>query len=159
MKLLLYTCLILLVGCKKEKEEKMCVESCVAAGPTLALDGYTLEEVDTVYVRTFKKNGLFDQPQESKTYTCKDTLSLPGHTTKTYLYLERFIEQYLDYEIEIPATAQTFRIALVYTNLKETRPCNNKLHCKAVLSEQNITGGSYDGAAYGPSESYILLKK
>ncbi len=158
MRLLLYTCLILLAGCKKE-EEKMCDTNCKALCPTIGLSGYTLDEVDTVYVRTFKKNGLFDKPRESKVDTCTDTLSFPGHTTKQYLLLESYISPYLDYEIEIPATSQTFRVAFVYTNLKETIACNYKPGCEATLTERNITGGSYHGLAISPSQLYIFLEK
>lgn len=151
--------LLLLFACTKKKTGK-CPVTCNMYGATVFLSGYAPGEVDTLYKKVYKQNGLFDSLIASDIVLRQDTVIAIINGNIVGLCAIH-IDPYYDVEIKVPATGQTFRIAVHDTIAVDTFSCGDipKGGCTWSFPGAIVTGGSYVPFATGPADAYISLNK
>lgn len=161
--------LALLGGCKKEEEypsdkNKTCPTKCtVVSMPVTFSASYLPEDIDTVVVKKFYPDGSFSQVEEEKVYTLSDTIyyfeSSSNHLGPGFEQLR--LDGQHDYEIAIPATAQTFRIwDVVEPEDYGYFGCDGKPYtCGVAVKDFSISGGDHELLQYATVPAYLQLKK
>jgi hypothetical protein len=169
MKPLLFSllCLSLMAGCKKDEEppadkDKTCPVKCGAIPIRLAFaHTYTTEEIDTVIIKKYAYGDGFTQLLIDSTYTLADTVHYTENSNIGTGFNLLWLNDDYDYEIIIPATAQTFRIWNV------TEPvdygyfgCDGKSYtCANAVRDCSVSGGNYEVLQYSNYPAYLQLKK
>jgi hypothetical protein len=150
------------IACNKEPggstQSGTCTMTCSTTGLTTIFTGYEASDLDTVYVTSYSLHGSFSDTIGTLLYS---TL----HPDSIMVAVNGFGSIYLDpnedYEINIPATRQTFRVAMNGTTVVDTFMCNDmpKGGCHKEFQGATITGGDYGIYETGPSPVYLMLKR
>ncbi|MCD6011554.1 MAG: hypothetical protein K0Q79_1416 [Flavipsychrobacter sp.] len=147
------------LACTKKKNTGKCPITCNSAGVIAVFSGYTPSETDTVYLKTYKFNGAFDSLKSELQMSQTDTNNQIPPSSKYLGHVS--LGPRTDYEIIIPATAQTFRIHMKDTIVVDTVMCDHmpKGGCFQPFLGASVTGGTIKYMSTGPSSYYLILEK
>ena len=154
--LFLLSFVFFLLACSKKQPEN-CVTDCDYQGAIITFTGYTVDEIDTVYLRSYRRNGLFDSLLKETLLSTTDSVEVPGVGVKGLSSIS--IDIGFDYELFIPSTTQTFKIAVTHKPHVCTTECDRQRSTVIPWEGETITGGNYEDYDTDPYHVYIVLKK
>jgi|GEM_PF-4003818 len=152
---LFFIVLFLFFGCSK-KHSGSCPVTCNQYEARVYFSGYTDGEIDTIYVRTFSKNGRFDSLLDEKMICGWAAFDLKGAQNFTSPAL---LSPYHDYEIFIPTDTITYQIQVAYVTTIDTFPCDYVRQCWTPFAGASVSGGKWYGSGLSPDNNYIVLQK
>ncbi|HYD22589.1 MAG TPA: hypothetical protein VEB40_14000 [Flavipsychrobacter sp.] len=160
--------LLSLSACKKEEPlsvlpvSQSCPVKCMTLSYTLIFaNNYSPEELDTVIVRKFSDS--FSTLILESTYTLADTVHYSDYHhdyVGTGFKDVRLVPGH-EYEIEIPATQQVFRVwDIIETDVVMNFDCDMKnKYCYQSPKSISVSGGDYSKDQYYYYPVYLRLKK
>lgn len=155
--------LCLLASCKKD-ELKSCPVKCTVTGITLLFQGeYSMEDIDTVVVKTYDYGEAFSQLDTQITYMLSDTMTFgDGYNNIGVGFKNLYLTVRRSYEISIPATGQTFKFwDIKDPNVVRYFLCSgaDRYRCNSTITEFSVDGGEYQRVSTPYPATYLALKK
>ena len=159
--------LFMLAGCNPAPPtnpgNQYCPITCTNAPIRLTFENdYTMEDIDTVIVNKYTYGSSYSQLQLTHTYSLADTTSYVETQPVGIGFKSLWLRGDYDYEIIIPATAQTFRVSgIVEPNVTQEFLCSGRgrYTCGVPIVEFSLTGGDYRLLRYANLPAYLQLQK
>jgi hypothetical protein len=145
---------VLSVACgKKDTSPATCPTTCYYKGVFAVVSGFTKEDADTVYLRAYKANHRFDSLVDETLHVTPDsaTRSATPDINLGYLSTDN------DYVISVPATSQSFSLAMTVGKIVDTIPCNSRT-CYIFSPGAFATGGK-SSLVVAAGEFYMYFMK
>ncbi len=142
-----------LFACKK-KEVGNCPVTCSKTEGRVYFLGYTGSEIDTIYVRTYKKNGRFDSMLTEK-MIC-DTTQFDVHNAANYTSHVQ-LSPYYDHTISFDTVV--YHIIVNNVTTVDTFPCDHVRSCFTPFAGADISGGRGYCTSLSPGNGLIVLQK
>lgn len=143
-------------GCTKEKDPGDCPVTCGNHGAHVYFAGYSVDEIDTVILTSYKNDDLYTTVVKIDTISDTTSTKVNG---KLVGLSSIPVGSGNDYDLFVPATTQTFRITTNHTITVDTFPCERTRSCSVPFRGATITGGQSRGYSASVDDAYIELKK
>lgn len=140
-------------------------DDCPFLSPKIAYVNFTEEETDTLIIRKYQNNNLFDQlidtaliPKADITRTIagKDSVILSS-TKQQYVYFANNLYAY-NWEIVLPGNnGQTIRISDITPRFTQEREASAQ--CQSYVASMNFNGSPYTWTSWFDSQYQVYIIK
>lgn len=147
--------ILFFLSCSK-KDSGSCPVICGVEAGRVYFSGFSNNEIDTIYVLTFSRNGHFDTLIQRQVFFDTASFNLNGAQNFSS---EVILPANHDYEIIIPADTITYKISLANEPDTMSFPCDRSRSCSTPFQGASISGGKGYCSALSIDNGIIVLQK
>ncbi len=147
---------ISLVSCHDTQSVKDCNFTCHSGPAMLYFLNYTVDSLDTVYIKTYAHDSTFVSPLSADSFYSPSIFTRMGDTGLSY---NTYVSIDKDYEITLKRTHEVIRIHPIDSQVIMTDACTRTAPCYTAFSHAIIPGKTFKLLQTDPNTVYLGVYK